>query len=77
VKIIMKLTGLSGLLSLLSIVACSGGAPAEAVTAPEPVAPQVLLTIDLPARLSEYVFLHRNREESAPLHVMAGMSTCP
>jgi hypothetical protein len=77
VKIIVTLAGLSGLLSLLSIVACGEGAPAEAAPAPEPVALQVPVTTGLTARLSEYVLLHKTREEGVPLHGMAGMSTCP
>jgi hypothetical protein len=32
---------------------------------------------EFPARLSEYVFLHQTRDESHPVHSMAGKKSCP
>ena len=32
---------------------------------------------NLPARLSEYLFLHQARHEGIPAHAMAGTTTCP
>ena len=66
-RTVVTLTGLVGLLSLLSIVAC-GRVDAPVVMEG---------TDDLSARLSEYVFLHKTRDESAPVQVMAGLNTCP
>ncbi len=80
----MKTIGLFGLLSLLSIVAYSqvAGAPSEvaqgldrAVTLPAPAAAGS--NDNLPAGLSEYVFLHHARHESIPVHAMAGAMICP
>jgi hypothetical protein len=31
---------------------------------------------NLPARLSEYVFMHQNRNESIPVHGMADVKAC-
>jgi len=80
---VVKTIGLFGLLSLLSIVAYSriASAPSEAapgpdrsVTHPAPVA--MAGSGDLPAGLSEYVFLHRTRHENIPVHAMAGVQAC-
>jgi len=80
----MKTIGLFGLLSLLSILAYSriASAPSEAaqgpdrsVTMPAPVAMEG--SGNLPAGLTEYVFLHQTRHENIPVHAMAGVKTCP
>lgn len=80
----MKTLWLLGLMSLLSIVAynkVAGGAsdgaqsPGRPGAAPEPV----FMGSDgaLPVSLSYYVFLHRTRQESIPVHVAAGVKACP
>jgi hypothetical protein len=81
---VVKTLGLFGLLSLLSIVACGRieGAPGDAaqgpdrsVTLPAPAAMEG--SGDVPARISEYVFLHQTRYENIPVLSVAGMTTCP
>lgn len=80
----MKTIRLFGWLSLLAMVACGRieGAPSKAaqnpvhsVTLPAPAG------MDdgdkLPARISEYVFLHHARYENIPVHAMAGVKSCP
>lgn len=80
----MKTIGLFGLLSLLSIVAYGriASAPSEAaqspdrsVTGPAPVAMEG--SGNLPAGLSEYVFLHQTLYENIPVNAMAGVTACP
>jgi hypothetical protein len=79
----VKTIVLFGLLSLLSILAYSriASAPSEAAQGPDrsvtmlaPVA--VEGSGNLPARLSEYVFMHQNRNESIPVHGMADVKAC-
>ena len=79
----MKTIGLFGLLSLLSILAYSriASAPGEAAQGPDrsvtmlaPVA--VEGRGNLPARLSEYVFLHQTRHESIPVRALADVKAC-
>lgn len=81
---VVKTIGLFGLLCLLSILAYSriASAPSEAaqasdrsVTMRAPVA--MVGSGNLPAGLSEYVFLHQTRYESIPVHAMAGVKACP
>lgn len=80
----MKTIWLFGLLALLLTVAYNkvAGAPGEAaqsadrlVTLPAPVAMDD--SGNLPAGLSEYVFLHQTRHEYIPVHAMAGVKACP
>lgn len=80
----MKTIWLVGLLSLLLIVAANKveGDPSAAarnpdgsITLPVPVA--MGSNGNLPAGLSEYVFLHQARFESIPIHAMAGVKACP
>lgn len=82
-RTVVTLTGLFGLLSLLSIAACGRleGAPGEAAEGPDrvvtfqaPVAMQG--SGDLPAMLSGYVSLHKIHHENVLVHGMAGMETC-
>ena len=81
---VVKTIGLFGLVSVLSILAYSriASAPSEAaqgpvrsVTLPAPVA--IEGSGNLPARLSEYVFLHRNRQEIILVGAMADVKACP
>lgn len=80
----MKTIGLLGLLSLLMIVAANKveGDPSEAarnpdrsITLPGPVGTGS--SENLPAELLKYVFLHQTRDESIPVHAMAGVKACP
>jgi hypothetical protein len=80
----MRTIWLVGLLSTLLIVAYnkvasapSDGAqsPDRSVTTPVPVA--MGSNGNLPAGLSEYVFMHQARYESIPVHAMAGVKACP
>ena len=80
----MKTTVLLGMMSLLLIVAYNnvGGAPRAAAQSPDqPVTLAALADAEssgqLPARLSEYLFLHQTRYENLPVHAMAGMKACP
>jgi hypothetical protein len=81
---VVKTIGLFGLLSLLSILAYSriASAPSEAAQGPDrsvtmlaPVAMEGGGT--LPARLSEYVFLHQNRQEIILVRAVADVKACP
>lgn len=80
----VKTMGLLGLLSLLLIFAYSkvAGTPSVAAQGPDRSvtmpAPAVMEDSGkLPAILSEYVFLHQARDESIPVHAMAGATMCP
>lgn len=80
----MKTIGLLGLLPLLLIVAYNkvAGTPSEAAQSPDrsvtmPAPAVVGSSGNLPAGLSEYVFLHQTRHESIPVHAMAGVKACP
>lgn len=78
----MKAIWLLGLLSMLLIVAnnkvasAPSGAqgPDRPVTMPVPVA--MGSNGNLPAGLSEYVFLHHARNENIAVHAMAGVKAC-
>ncbi len=80
----MKKIGLFGLLFLLSILAYSriASAPSEAAQGPHRSVPLPAPAAmegggNLPAGLSEYVFLHQARHEIYPVHAMAGVKACP
>jgi len=58
------------------------GTPSEAAQGPDPRSATPAAAViggngKLPARLSEYVFLHQARPESVPVNAMAGATTCP
>ena len=75
----MKTSGLLGLLSFLLLFASNqeiaGGPSAAAPGANRSVA--MAGGGNLPASLSEYVFLHQARHEGILAHVIAGVTTCP
>ena len=70
----MKTSGLLGLLTFLLLFAgnqeIAGGPSANSSVATERGG-------NLPARLSEYVFLHQARHEGILAHAMTGVTTCP
>jgi hypothetical protein len=81
----MTLRGLCGWACLFLIVACSrtGDATVEAqqrtlggVVQPTRVVMAVKESGDAPARLADYLFLHRTLDEGLPVHVMAGINAC-
>ena len=75
----VKTNGLLGLLSFLLLFAgnqeIAGGPSAAAPGANSSVATE--RGSNLPARLSEYVFLHQARHEGILAHAMTGVTTCP
>ena len=76
----MKTIGLLGLLSFLLLFASSkevaGGPGANrSITLQSPV--DMEDGGNLPAALSEYVFMHQARHEGIPVHAMAGVTSCP
>jgi hypothetical protein len=80
----MKALWLVGLLVLLLTVAYDkvGTASSAAQRPAEPVAPQSAVAIEdktlLPARLSEYAFLHQAaRDRDIPRHLMSAAPLCP
>ena len=80
----MRVIGLLGLLSVLSMFAYSRVASAPsgmALGADRPVMLTPLAAVEgggnLSERLSQYVYLHQARHESVPVNVMAGVTTCP
>jgi len=80
----MKAIWLVGLMSMLLIVAYSkvASAPSDGAQGPDrsgttPVPVAMESNGDLPAGFSEYVFLHHARNESIPVHAMAGVKACP
>jgi hypothetical protein len=79
----MKTTWLIGLLSLLlmAVYGKVAGGPSEAAQSPNQPATMAAPAAmegsgELPAKLSEYVFLHQTRDENIPVHVMAGVKAC-
>lgn len=84
---VAKTVGLLGLLSLLLMAANNkvaggtGGTGEAAPGASRPVTTQAPAVMDgsgnLPAGLSEYVFMHQARDESSPVHAMARVTSCP
>ena len=74
----MKTSGLLGLLSFLLLFASNqeiaGGPSAAAPGANRSVA--MAGGGNLPASLSEYVFMHQARHEGILAHVMTGVTTC-
>ena len=76
---IVKTSGLLGLLSFLLLFASNqeiaGGQSAAGPGANRSVAMEG--GGNLPARLSEYVFLHQARHEGILAHAMTGVTTCP
>ena len=79
----MKTIKLFGFLFLLSILAYSriASAPSEAAQGPDrsvtmPVPAVMGGSGNMPAGLSEYVFLHQTRNEGIPVHTMAGVKAC-
>jgi len=79
----VRAIGLLGLLSVLSMFAYSRVASAPSGMALGAERPVMLAPAavegggNLTERLSQYVFLHQARDESVPVHVMAGVATCP
>jgi hypothetical protein len=81
---VVKTTVLLGMMSLLSIVAYNTvvGAPRTEALSPDrsvtvPARSDPGGSSRLPARLSEYLFLHQTRYENLPVHAMAGVKACP
>ena len=79
----MKTTVLLGMMSLLLIVAYNnvGGAARAAAQSPDRAVTLAALadtesSDKLPARLSEYLFLHQTRYEKLPVHAMGGVKAC-
>jgi len=79
-----KTMWLLALLSLLLIVGYGKVAGGRGETLPSPnrsivpAAPAVMGSDgNLPARFSEYVFLHQTRDESLAVHAMAAGKACP
>jgi hypothetical protein len=80
----MKTIVLLGIMSVLSIIAYNivGGAPRAAAQSPDrSVTLSTLADTEssgqLPARFSEYLFLHQTRYENLPVHAMMGVKACP
>jgi len=79
----VRAIGLLGLLSVLSMFAYSRVASAPSGMALGAERPVMLTPAavegggNLSERFSQYVFLHQARDESVPVHVMAGVATCP
>lgn len=78
----MKSIWLLGLMSLLLTAAYNIGSAAR-VDARNPERPGVTPALadtesgeNLPARFSEYLFLHQTRYESLPLHAMVDVKAC-
>ena len=81
----MKSIGVFGWVALLLGVAYDkvASTPRVAVAAPgdQPHAIAAAAVTEnggpLPARISEYVFLHQTRDESTAIHAMADIKACP
>lgn len=69
-----------GLFSLLLLVTYDqvAGGPAKAVLSPglQIVTPALADVVQVSSRVSEYVFLHQNRDEDIRIHGMAGVLLC-